>query len=760
MSITDKILTTGYGGSISADGNDIAFIYPATSTVYDYNAPTNSNLAISSGYYQPQISATSSQIVYTNKVAGIYQAFEKTINSAAPATLISTGTAGAGNSDSYYPYVSANGQVVAFTSAATNLDPRGASFGGNFEAYKYSAGVLTLVSETTDKSQVANATSLVTALSEDGSTVGFYTSATNLVAGLTPSDQSEVYINQNGTLQLVSTASDNKTIADKVSYDISLNQDGSLAAFQSNADNLGTANNGVNQIYVKDLTTGLLTLASSTASGAPATSDALAPELSADGQYVAFESTAANLPGANGQYQVYVKNLLTGAVALASQTATGASGNAESITDVLQLPNGQSFSSDDSKFTFTSFATNLGAAAAGSVLLATDTGPMDTLDAVNGGAALQDTTATAVTFSGTATVGSQFVDVFLDGSKSPIATNVAVDPTTGKWTTAGLNLTAIGIGTHTETAVTQGSGWLSSSISQTFQVKGTPGTTLPTVAVDTDVKFTDASNATFTGTFSETANPVTLITLLDNNQVIGTEAVNGNSGSWSISAALAAGDQNISVIGTDSKGQSSSLTPAPFTLTTGITHSPYSSDEEDLTNGQLVGEVFTGRRGAVYQQDTVTNTPNNHVIDITSGRYFAGQSFNQEVDQYSADYSVFQQQTLDNRDGTHTIQGFGNGQVLTSISNDTFTNDAFHETFVFKPHFGQDLITDFLTTGPGHDTLSVSSHQFASIADVLSRTSDVNGNATIAVTPNDTITLQGVTTAQLQANSGDIRLHH
>ena len=88
-------------------------------------------------------------------------------------------------------------------------------------------------------------------------------------------------------------------------------------AFYSTASNLipgGTY--GQECIFVKDLTTGALTLVSADASGTPGYSNSSSPVFSPDGTKIAFASYSPNLvPGdTNGQDDVFVANLTTGAV--------------------------------------------------------------------------------------------------------------------------------------------------------------------------------------------------------------------------------------------------------------------------------------------------------------------------------------------------------------------------------------------------------------------------------------------------------------
>ena len=76
--------------------------------------------------------------------------------------------------------------------------------------------------------------------------------------------------------------------------------------------------------------------------------------ISGNGEYVAFTSAASNLvEGVSGGPQVYVKNLSTGEVVVASETADGIAGNGYSAI------NSMSFSSDGRFLAFESSASNL-----------------------------------------------------------------------------------------------------------------------------------------------------------------------------------------------------------------------------------------------------------------------------------------------------------------------------------------------------------------------------------------------------------------
>jgi len=90
--------------------------------------------------------------------------------------------------------------------------------------------------------------------------------------------------------------------------------------------------------------------------------------------------------------------------------------------------------------------------------------------------------------------------------------------------------------------------------------------------------------------------------------------------------------------------------------------------------------------------------------------------------------------------GTHSLAGTG--------ANDTF---------VFQPHAGHDSITGFVTSGPGHDVLSLPASEFTSFAQVLSDVSQSGGDTVIKISGHDTITLLGVFASALTPR--DFRFH-
>lgn len=98
----------------------------------------------------------------------------------------------------------------------------------------------------------------------------------------------------------------------------------------------------------------------------------------------------------------------------------------------------------------------------------------------------------------------------------------------------------------------------------------------------------------------------------------------------------------------------------------------------------------------------------------------------------------------------------GNGpDVLIGGNGDALTGGLGRDTFLFRPNFGTNVITDF---NVNNDVLQFDKSIFANVNDVLRHTTNTVAGAIINDSHGDTITLAGITLAQLQVHQGDFHL--
>ena len=270
--------------------------------------------------------------------------------------LVSTSDEGVkGDGGSGTPSMSADGSTVAFQSGADNLDPGDTDTVSDIYVKDLATGDITLASIPDDGVNEFGGNGLHASLSGDGTLVAF-----GFGGELDEADtngQQDVYVRDLSAddTRLVST-SDTGVAGNAFSAGGTISADGSRVAFISEATNLDAADTEDGRdLYVKDLQTGNVMLASTSDTGNHDTNSVYGPAISADGGRVVF-STIAKLDPADGDsfQDVYVKDLDTGNTILVSTRDNGADGNGGS--DVASI------SGDGNLVAFRSTATNLDAA--------------------------------------------------------------------------------------------------------------------------------------------------------------------------------------------------------------------------------------------------------------------------------------------------------------------------------------------------------------------------------------------------------------
>jgi Tol biopolymer transport system component len=248
-------------------------------------------------------------------------------------TRASVSSAGAQGDDySESPSISADGRFVAFQSDATSLVPGDTNGYADIFVHDRSTGETARVSVSSAGEQ-GNGGSYEPSISADGRYVAFRSAASDLVPGDT-NHHNDVFVHDRltGETTRVSVTSAGGQ-GNGSSYDPSISADGEFVAFQSYASNLVPADtNGYADVFVHDRQTGETTRVSVSSSGNEGNDASNSPSISADGWFVASESQASDLvPGdTNGVQDVFVHDRSTGETTRVSVSSAGEQGNGSS----------------------------------------------------------------------------------------------------------------------------------------------------------------------------------------------------------------------------------------------------------------------------------------------------------------------------------------------------------------------------------------------------------------------------------------------
>lgn len=235
------------------------------------------------------------------------------------------------------PSISTDGDLVAFSSYATNLVPGDTNGSYDIFVHDRQTGQTSRVSVASAGGQ-GNSSSYLPAISADGQTIAFQSYASNLAINDT-NGVSDIFSHdrRTGVTTRVSVNSAGVQGNDASSH-ASISADGKLVAFGSRAANLVPGDtNGCVDAFVRDLNQGLTIRASQDPAGAQSNGPIQRPVLSADGRSIAFAGLASNLvPGdTNQEADVFVKDLQSGEVRRVSVDSAGVQSNKESALPSL-----------------------------------------------------------------------------------------------------------------------------------------------------------------------------------------------------------------------------------------------------------------------------------------------------------------------------------------------------------------------------------------------------------------------------------------
>src|SRR5690349_18386725 len=254
------------------------------------------------------------------------------------------------------------GRFVAFVSASDGLSPDDNDGVTNVYVKDRVTGAVTLVSRRSGANGApANQDCNDPAISDNGNRVAF-----TCDGSLDPADDNDsqdVYVRDLTTKDtiLVSRATALGAVGDRDSDSPALSEDGSVVAFESEANNLGGTTDSSTQIYRRVISAtpaANVTLLVSRGDGAagklPDASSQL-PSISDDGDRVAFQSNASNLVAdtVNPVTNVYVRQVSTGKTLLESRAAGPNGAPVNGDTTNVQI------SGDGAVVVFQTAATNL-----------------------------------------------------------------------------------------------------------------------------------------------------------------------------------------------------------------------------------------------------------------------------------------------------------------------------------------------------------------------------------------------------------------
>jgi len=294
-----------------------------------------------------------------------------------------------GNADSYYPAISGDGKTVAFESNSSNLVEGDKNGLKDVFAWNAKTGKIQTVS-VGKNGTAADAESYEASVSGDGNLIAFTSAASNISAIEKGVSNNNVFIcdMSQGITTMISI--DPKAKKGGGGSNPSISYDGSRIAFYSDAETLvQNDNNGLWDIFLWEKDNPKLKRISLTNDhkernqGSESANRIIAPAISGNGQFIAYTTTASNMVVGNDNnlQDVFVYNINNDSTVIASVNSTGKPGNEDS-------PIGQgekiAISFDGKWVAFSTNASNLGVPAANVVIHNMSTGENKAVSSVVG----------------------------------------------------------------------------------------------------------------------------------------------------------------------------------------------------------------------------------------------------------------------------------------------------------------------------------------------------------------------------------------
>ncbi|WP_419596957.1 TolB family protein [Thiolapillus sp.] len=230
------------------------------------------------------------------------------------------------NGGSDRPVISADGRFVAFRSSASNLVPDDNNNDTDLFLYDVTAGTISRINVDSNGDETQGCYCYTTAISQDGRFIAFVSDAADLVTG-DNNGVMDVFLHdtQTGVTRRVSVDSHGNE-ANAYSGSPAISADGRYVAFASDATNLVPDDTeGHTDIFVHDTQTSTTVRVSVDGTGKGGNGNSHSASLSAHGRYITFDSNASNLVSGdgNGNSDIFLRDLHLNTTVLVSKDVSG-----------------------------------------------------------------------------------------------------------------------------------------------------------------------------------------------------------------------------------------------------------------------------------------------------------------------------------------------------------------------------------------------------------------------------------------------------
>lgn len=295
--------------------NDVFWFDRQTSMLERVSVDSNGNEGLYGGY-EARISKDGQLVMFSsgspnlvpNDTNGMIDVFVHDVRNGVTERVSVDSSGNEGSDSSFSGGFSADDRQAVFASYANDLDPSDANPGGDVFVKDRQTGALTLVSLDSN-GNAANDSCFYSTISGDGNVVAFVSYASNLVAGDT-NNNDDVFVRdlRTGVTTLESTSTDGTVTGFNCYYPL-LSDDGRYVAFSSLADLTPNPSRLSQQtVFLRDRVLGFTLTPAEDSSGNASKGESDRIALSGDGQFMSFYGRGADLvPGdTNKRADVFV----------------------------------------------------------------------------------------------------------------------------------------------------------------------------------------------------------------------------------------------------------------------------------------------------------------------------------------------------------------------------------------------------------------------------------------------------------------------